>query len=120
MALCRAGHDSTSREVKETLAVIHRNMTMLDVDTYYQLCLFYKGLGPEPDLTKITDPLDFTTVAYGVGNYHYYNGQTTKAIAIWKQVVQNQTYWPAFGFIAAEADLYRENNTSRNPLSMNQ
>ena len=42
----------------------------------------------------------------GVGNYHFYNGRQAEGIAVWRRVV-NSSYWAAFGFIAAEAELHR-------------
>ena len=59
-----------------------------------------------PDLPDNASALDLATLGYGVGNYHYYSGRHDEAIAVWRRVV-NTTYWAAFGFIAAEAELHR-------------
>ena len=39
-------------------------------------------------------------------------GRTAEALAIWRRIV-NGSYWAAFGFIAAEAELYRLGEVSR-------
>ena len=49
--------------------------------------------------------LAIATQGYGVGNWYLYNGDTAKAIKIYEQVIGGK-HWSAFGFIAAEADLY--------------
>ena len=81
-------------------------MRALDGGAYLQLALAYKGLQPIPNLTNSSSALDLATLGYGVGNYHYYNGRKEQGIGIWRAIV-NSSYWAAFGFIAAEAELHR-------------
>jgi hypothetical protein len=50
--------------------------------------------------------IEITTVGYGLGNWHLYNGNRKKAKEYFQRIV-GTTYWPAFGFIAAEAELSR-------------
>jgi len=50
--------------------------------------------------------LDDATAGYGVGNWHFYNGRTAEAEAVFRRVVAGRQ-WPAFGHIAAEAELKR-------------
>ena len=54
----------------------------------------------------INDDSHGATLGYGVGNWYMLNGQENKAREIFERVT-NGPYWPAFGFIAAEADLAR-------------
>ena len=49
---------------------------------------------------------DFATAAYGVGNWHLYNGESERAIPIFERIVATES-WAAFGYIAAEAELAR-------------
>ena len=105
MALRRAGHPPGSAEVNATLGPIHPGMRALDGGPYLRLCLLYKGLAPPPDLSNAS-ALDLATLGYGVGNWHYYNGRRADAIDVWRRVL-NTSYWAAFGYIAAEADLHR-------------
>ena len=107
MALRRAGHAADSPRVVDTLDHIYLGMPVLDVETYLQLGLFFKGSLPLSNLTNWTEPLDFATIGYGIGNYYYMINHTQQAMDVWHKVTQNGTYWPAFGFIASEADLYR-------------
>jgi hypothetical protein len=46
------------------------------------------------------------TGAYGIGNWHYYNGRRADADRIFKRIVAGGQ-WGAFGYIAAEAELAR-------------
>ena len=46
------------------------------------------------------------TVGYGLGNWYLYNGNPAKAKELFQKIVQG-TFWPAFGFIAAEVELAR-------------
>ena len=44
------------------------------------------------------------TQGYGVGNYLYCQGLVDQAEQIFKKVL-GTGYWPAFGYLAAEAEL---------------
>lgn len=104
MALRRVGDEAAANQ---SLTPIHAGMRALDGDAYLNLTLMYKGeLKPEDVLGKNPSPLNLATVGYGVGNWHWYNGRRDEAVKIWQQVV-NTSYWSAFGFIAAEAELHR-------------
>lgn len=105
MALRRSGHAPDSAEVNATLEPIHPGMRALDGGAYLQLCLMHKGLRAPPDLSNAS-ALDLATLGYGVGNYHYYAGRRAEAVDVWRRVL-NTSYWAAFGFIAAEAELHR-------------
>ena len=72
---------------------------------YLRLCLFYKGAAPSPDLRNAS-ALELATLGYGVGNHLYYSGRVAEGVEMWRRVL-NTSYWAAFGFIAAEAELQR-------------
>jgi len=76
--------------------------------SYFDRLLFYKGLKKEDNLVKIKEAndLEIATVGYGLGNWHLYNGNAAKADEYFRRIVSG-AYWPAFGFIAAEAELAR-------------
>ena len=105
MALRRSGVPAATA-ANQSLGGIHAGMRALDGGAYLQLALAYKGLQPIPNLTNSSSALDLATLGYGVGNYHYYNGRKEQGIGIWRAIV-NSSYWAAFGFIAAEAELHR-------------
>ena len=107
MSLRRLGRDA---EAAEVLAPIRRDMNVIENDTYHQLLLMYKGELPADSLLKagpagamsVTD----ATAAYGVGNWHLYNGRRAEAERIFRRIVAGGQ-WGAFGYIAAEAELAR-------------
>jgi hypothetical protein len=45
-------------------------------------------------------------VAYGVGNWHLYNGRRAEAEAVFRRIMGSRQ-WASFGYIAAEAELAR-------------
>ena len=49
----------------------------------------------------------FSTVGYGVANLLHCNGQQEQAMALLARITNQSTFWAAFGYIAAEADLFR-------------
>jgi tetratricopeptide (TPR) repeat protein len=95
-------------EAAKVLEPIHQNMNILENHSYHKRLLMYKGI-IQPDSLLNADnssDLDLATQGYGVGNWHFYNGQTDKAKEIFEKVLKGK-YWAAFGYIAAEADLIR-------------
>jgi len=49
------------------------------------------------------------TIGYGLGNWHLYNGRRDQAMTTFRQIVDgNEAQWPAFGYLAAEAELARK------------
>jgi len=95
-----------SDEAAKVLERITPDMKVKENQSYYDRLLFYKGLKKEAELVnveKATD-LEIATVGYGLGNWHLYNGNRAKAEEFFRRIVAGK-YWPAFGFIAAEAEL---------------
>ncbi len=95
-------------EAAAAIAPIHAKMNIIENHAYLRRVLMYKGELKPDDLLSERDarPLDVATQGYGVGNWYLYNGDTEKARAIFQRVVDGP-YWPAFGHIAAEAELFR-------------
>ncbi len=104
MTLKRAGHDGLAGEVLEP---IRQDMDLLENESYLKLLLVFKGDFDEKSLLdNTTTPLDNATIGYGIGNWHYVNGRTTRAEEIFREVYRGSN-WAAFGYIAAEVDLAR-------------
>lgn len=87
------------------------SMNIIENDSYYLRLQMYKGLLPPDDLLKVTaenDDVDLAlaTQGYGVGNWYLAQGDTTRAVEIFKQVVAGKNF-AAFGFIASEVELQR-------------
>lgn len=107
MTLRRLGRDA---EASALLEPIHADMELLENHVYLRRLLMYKGeLEPDALLRSEesgTEDLDYATQGYGVGNWYLYNGNTEQAKAIFERVLAG-SYWAAFGYIAAEAELAR-------------
>lgn len=105
MAERRNGNDERAGILLEW---INTEMDIIDNHAYHQLLLVFKGLFDANRLMEASqDALRNATVGYGIGNWHYINGRTERAILIWQDILETGN-WPAFGFIAAEAELVRE------------
>ena len=93
------------KEAAALLLPISEKMDIIENDAYHQLLLFYKGKIAESNLFKEgEDALQNTTLAYGVANWNCYNGNKEKGSQLLKSILTSD-YWPAFGYIAAEADV---------------
>jgi tetratricopeptide (TPR) repeat protein len=95
-------------EAKQALEPIRAEMNIIENQVYHNLCLFYKGELPLEDLT---DP-EFSSImndalAYGIGNWQYYNGEKEKAKGIFQKILGGGS-WASFGYIAAESDFARK------------
>ena len=100
----RAGE--THDQAKHVLDVINKDMKILENHTYHKLTLFYKGELTEAEISEgidLEDSADAAT-AYGLANWHYYNGDEAKAKEMLESMMKAKS-WGSFGYIAAEADL---------------
>lgn len=88
------------------------HMDIIENEGYHELLLFYKGeLTEEQVLDPVRDdPQQFATRAYAVGAWHWIKGRPERANELWNEVVAAGS-WPAFGHIAAEAELARQRTT---------
>lgn len=103
-----------TKEAADVLDRIRPDMEVKESAAYFIRLLFYKGLKKEDELfeREKAGDLDRATIGYGLANWYLYNGQTAKARQLFEQIVAGR-YWPAFGFIAAEAELVRMRAGSR-------
>lgn len=107
MALRRAGRNADAAKV---LVPIRRNMRVIENQPYHKLMLLYKGVLP-PDSVLTASPtgelsVQDASVAYGVANWHWYNGRRAEAQSLWARIVGGGQ-WGAFGTIAAEVEMSR-------------
>jgi tetratricopeptide (TPR) repeat protein len=103
MSLSRAGHPADAQ------AMLDRNADSLPVENAYtQRLRLYRGrIGPDEVLTPAdTEDIQAATLSYGVGNWYLVKGDTARARGWFERAVRSGG-WPAFGFIAAEAELRR-------------
>ena len=105
MTARRRGRDA---EAKRLLEPITKDLKVIENGSYHRLLLMYKGELPEAELMKTVEAgLELVTTGYGVGNWHFYNGRPDEARAIWRKILASESQWPAFGYLAAEAELSR-------------
>lgn len=97
------------------LEPIKPKMNVIENYAYHNRLLMYKGLKKPEQLFKLGDDqeisIDEVTLAYGVGNWYYYNGNAERAVDIFDQLMDSP-YWMAFGYIAAEVELANLNTGS--------
>jgi tetratricopeptide (TPR) repeat protein len=92
-------------QATELLAAIDADMEIIENVSYHRLLLMYKGeLTPEELMAPGADAVQSATVAYGVGNWYYYNQMESEAFRIFRDILKGDG-WAAFGYIAAEAEL---------------
>ena len=105
MTLRRLGRTSDANTL---LRSVNTSLKIIENTAYFRRMLLYKGELPADSLLSQgeTDPLQYVTQGYGVGNWYLANGDSTKAFEIFRKVTDSG-YWAAFGFIAAEADIAR-------------
>jgi tetratricopeptide (TPR) repeat protein len=110
MSLRRAGKAADAAKVLERITPemkIEGNENL-----YFSRLLLYKGVKKEAELPlpapsdDLASELRVSTLAYGIGNWHFYNSRTAKAREYFERAVQSKA-WAAFGFICAENDLAR-------------
>lgn len=102
LTLRRLGQDE---EAAGLLERIHADMDVIENGTYRDLLLMFKGeLTPESLADDREDGIQNATAGYGVGVYHLLSGETSRARSIFQRIIGGPS-WPAFGHIAAEAEL---------------
>jgi tetratricopeptide (TPR) repeat protein len=102
-------------EADRAIAAITPEMKNTEPHTFFYLSLvrFFQGKMPENDAVPPRPPagnkddeteLRFDTVAYGVGNWYLYNGNTAKAQEYFSEVVKGNV-WMTWGYIGSELEV---------------
>ncbi len=106
LILRRLGEDAAAGTLLDT---IDADMEIIENTAYHRLLLLFKGDLSEEDLlgTGGEATLQGTTTAYGVGTWHLLQGRPQRAGEIFQAIVSERSQWPAFGYVAAEAELAR-------------
>jgi Flp pilus assembly protein TadD len=110
LTLRRLGRDDEAARILEPVSA---DMDIIENTAYHKLLLLYRGKltlpqvlegadGPGPEAAAIDD----ATLGYGIGAWHLLNGDLDRAYALFQTIVEGGA-WPAFGHIAAEAELDR-------------
>ncbi len=107
MSLRRSGRNT---EAAQVLIPMQRNMNIVENQAYHRLMLLYKGVLPADSVLTVAPGGELSvtdaSAAYGVANWHWYNGRKAEGMALWRRIVAGGQ-WGAFGTIAAEADVDR-------------
>ena len=107
LALARLGRLTDANAL---LARITPEMDIIENASYHRLLRMYKGeLTADSLLAPASGAgLDAVTTRYGVAAWHVANGRKDQALTLLREIVDGYPQqWPAFGFVAAEADLAR-------------
>ena len=106
MSLRRLGKDA---DAKKMLSQFRKDMDIVENQSYHQLMMLYKGELPVDSVLSPTAQITGSgvgAVAYGVGNWHQYNGRQAEAEAVYRRIM-GSGQWASFGYIAAEGELAR-------------
>ena len=100
MSLRNLGRDD---EAAAAVAEMTPDMEIIENFDYHTLCMLYNGTTPVDSLTIDKDRGSAgDALAYGIGNYHLYSGDTASAKVIFEGLIEGPV-WASFGHIAAEA-----------------
>lgn len=92
--------------------VLVEPLEIMENQAYHRRLRLYAGeLAPDSLLPAGSDPLAVATYGYGLGAWHLLRGDTAAAVRVYDELLATG-YWPAFGFLAAEAELARMRGTS--------
>ena len=106
MSLQRAGRRD---EAAALLASMPDSVPRAAANAYSQRLRLYQGtIGPDDVFTAAdTGDVAVATLAFGLGNWYLLRGDTTRARDLFRRSVASGG-WPAFGFMASEAELRRK------------
>ena len=94
-------------DAQKALEPITPDLDVIENQAYYRLLLFYKGSGSQQSL-KSEAAVDAVTIGYALANRTLSDGRTADAVKQMKSLLDKYAdQWPAFGYIAAEADVAR-------------
>jgi tetratricopeptide (TPR) repeat protein len=103
MSLSRAGRAAEAAEL-----LLHLPDSLPPENAYTKRLQLYRGLADAEHLITAADSTDIAvaTLSYGIGNWYLVTGDTTRARPWFERSVRSGG-WPAFAFIASEAELVR-------------
>ena len=104
-ASMRAGREE---EAQRLLDAVSPDLEITENIAYYHDLLLYKGLKTADELLNAGPdaPYRRETVGFAVANWMLVQGDTTAAQELLEELVQDP-WWPGFGRVAAEVELYR-------------
>jgi tetratricopeptide (TPR) repeat protein len=105
MSLMRAGKEDEARALLKSMP---DSVPIAAANAYSRRLRLYQGrIGPGDVFTPAdTDDVAVATLSYGIGNWYLLRKETKRAKEWFERSVQSGG-WPAFGFMASEAELKR-------------
>ncbi len=107
MSLRRLGRTD---EAAAMLEPFRQPLNVIENAAYHRLMLLYTGAMPVDSVLPVNASGEMSvtdaTAAYGIGNWHLYNGRHAEAEQVFRRIITGGQ-WGAFGYIAAERDLAR-------------
>jgi len=98
----RLGNEELAMEMLEP---INSEFNIIENQSYYELCKFYKGVIPLDSLTNTEKGSPSSdAVLYGLANWHFYNNNKPKAYEMMQEMMGSKA-WSSFGYLAAESDI---------------
>lgn len=106
ISLMKSGQES---KAKELLAKTDTSIEVIESQSYLSRLQLYKGEIEPDELMDADNQLNILTQGYGLAQYYLFKGDSSKANELLEQVIETN-YWAAFGYIAAEAELFGESS----------
>lgn len=77
---------------------------------YFRRVMLYKGIITPEELVDVNQDPAKTSVSdvtkmYGLANWYRYQGDTEKAMGLYRKIIQSESGWPGFAFAAAEKEI---------------
>jgi tetratricopeptide (TPR) repeat protein len=96
----RLGNDQLA---EYQLDLIHDSMNIIENQSYYDLCRFYKGVIPRDSLLDENGTPAGDAVKYGLANWDLFHKNMEAAKERFQEILDGPS-WSSFGYIAAEKD----------------
>jgi tetratricopeptide (TPR) repeat protein len=105
MTLMRLGK---KEEAAELLKLVSEDTDPGENISYKKRVLMYKGIIKPEDLIEFDGAefpdLELATQGYGLANYYLLMGKNEKANELLEKIIAHDTFWSAFGYLAAVVD----------------
>ena len=106
LARHRTGNVEEANALLQELPVAEE---VIENESYLQLLHLFRGDQEGQELLDQTEmgSLGGATLAYGVAMHHLLQGREAEARALMGRILEEPEQWPAFGYLAAEAEVAR-------------
>jgi len=95
-----------AEEAAGNLTAVDANWDIIENTAYHRLLLRFRGDVPSSSEAAGVDSIEDATLVYGLAQWHRFEGRDAQADALLEQLLAGPQ-WPAFAYLAAEADRQR-------------